>query len=189
MVMESPVLLEKRRAAIEHILGRYPPERKRSAVLPILYIAQQEYGYCSPEAIHEVASILDLDPSEVNSVVGFYTLFFDHPIGKHVIQVCNDLPCALRGSDAFVDHVCKKLGLDKHTVAHGGQMTADGEFTVETVVCIAACDKAPCAQIDLEYAEHLTPEKFDALIERLRAGEAYEYSAVLDGQTSDKGLP
>ena len=175
------MLLEKRRATIEHILSRYPPERKRSAVLPILYLAQQEYGYCSPEAINEVAGLLDLDPSEVNSVVGFYTLFFDHPIGKHVIQVCNDLPCALRGSDKFLDHVCAKLGVDKHQVAHGGQMTADGQFSVESVVCIAACDKAPCAQIDLEYAENLTPEKFDALIERLRAGQAYAYAPSSNG--------
>jgi len=170
------VLLEKHRATIEQILSQYPPERKRSAVLPILYIAQSEYGYCSPEAINAVAGILDLDPSEVNSVVGFYTLFYDHPIGKHVIQVCNDLPCALRGSDKFVDHVCAKLGLDKHKVSHGGQMTADGEFSVETVVCIAACDKAPCAQIDLEYAENLTPETFDALIESLRNGQPYTYT-------------
>ena len=175
------MLLDKHQAEIQSILAKYPPERKRSAVLPILYIAQQEYGYCSPEAIHEVAGILDLDPSEVNSVVGFYTLFYDHPIGKHVIQVCNDLPCALRGSDPFVDHVCKKLELDKHTVAHGGQMTADGEFTVETVVCIAACDKAPCAQIDLEYAEHLTPQTFDALIDSLRVGQTYEYAPSSNG--------
>jgi len=170
------VLLEKYKADIENILSQYPPERKRSAVLPLLYLAQQEYGYCSPDAIKDVAGLIGLEPTEVNSVVGFYTLFYDHPIGKHVIQVCNDLPCALRGSDTFVDHVCTKLGLDKHRVEHGGQTTADGEFTVETVMCIAACDKAPCAQIDLEYVGNLTPEKFDALIESLRAGQPYTYS-------------
>lgn len=172
---ESALLLEKYRTEIDAIFAKYPPERKRSAVLPLLYLAQREYGYCSPEAIEEVAGIIGLDPSEVNSIVGFYTLFYDHPIGKHVIQVCNDLPCALRGSDQFLDHMCSKLKLDKHKVAHGGQTTEDGQFTVESVVCIAACDKAPCAQIDLEYAEHLTPEKFDALLERLRAGEPYAY--------------
>jgi len=81
------VLLEKRRIEIDSILSRYPPERKRSAVLPLLYLAQQEYGYCPPEAIKEVAGIIGLEPTEVNSVVGFYTLFYDHPVGQHVIQV------------------------------------------------------------------------------------------------------
>ena len=171
VVEESNVLLEKHKADIENILSKYPPERKRSAVLPLLYLAQQEYGYCSPDAIKDVAGLIGLEPTEVNSVVGFYTLFYDHPIGKHVIQVCNDLPCALRGSDTFVDHVCAKLGLDKHRVEHGGQTTVDGAFTVETVMCIAACDKAPCAQIDLEYVENLTPDKFDQLIGELRAGD------------------
>jgi NADH-quinone oxidoreductase subunit E len=169
------VLLEKFRSEIESILSKYPPERKRSAVLPILYLAQKEYGYCTTAAIEEVADILDLDPTEVNSVVGFYTLYYDHPVGKHVIQICDDLPCALRGADKFVDHVCAKLGLDKNSVTHGGQMTADGQFTVETVMCIAACDKAPCAQVDLEFAEQLTPETFDALVESLRSGQTYEY--------------
>jgi len=172
------VLLEKYKTEIDRVLAKYPPERKRSAVLPILYLAQREYGYCSPEAIREVAGILDLDPTEVNSVVGFYTLFFDHPVGQHYIHICNDLPCALRGADKFLDDVCAKLKLDKHKVQHGGDTTADGLFTVEAAMCIAACDKAPCAQIDLEYAEHLTLEKFDALLEGLRAGQRYEYTPV-----------
>ena len=102
-------------------------------------------------------------PTEVDAVVGFYTLFYDHPVGKHVVQVCNDLPCALRGSDQFLDHACKKLGVDKHQVEHGGATTADGEFTLESVVCLAACDKAPMLQIDLEYFERLTPDEFDRI--------------------------
>jgi len=175
------VLLENHQSEIDGILALYPPERRRSAVIPILYIAQREYGYCSPEAIAEVAGIVGLDPAEVNSVVGFYTLFFDHPVGRHYIHVCDDLPCALRGSGPFLDHVCARLGLDRHAVAHGGQTTADGMFTVESVTCVAACDKAPCAQIDLEYAEHLTPESFDALLERLRAGEPYAYTPAPNG--------
>ena len=172
------MLLERHRATIEQILSKYPPERKRSAVLPILYVAQGEYGACTPEAIKEVAGILDLDPTEVQSVVGFYTLFYDHPVGKHVIHVCNDLPCALRGADTFLDEVCARLSLDQHKVSHGGDTTADGMFTVEAAMCLAACDKAPCAQIGLEYAENLTLEKFDTLIESLRAGQPYQYSPV-----------
>lgn len=175
------MLLEKYKAEIDAILAKYPPERKRSAVIPILYIAQDEYGSCTPGAIREVAGILDLDPTEVQSIVGFYTLFYDRQVGRHYIHVCNDLPCALRGSGQFLDQVCAKLKLDKGKVAHGGDTTADGQFTVEAVMCIAACDKAPCAQVDLEYAENLTIEKFDALIESLRAGQSYVY----DLSTSD----
>jgi NADH-quinone oxidoreductase subunit E len=89
-------------------------------------------------------------------------------VGKHVVQVCNDLPCALRGSEQFLDHACKKLGVDKHQVEHGGATTADGAFTLESVVCLGACDKAPMMQIDLEYFERLTPEEFDRLIEEYK---------------------
>ena len=101
------MLQEKYAIEIEKILSKYPPERKRSAVLPLLYIAQQEYGYCTPDAIREVAGIVGVEPTEVESVVGFYTLFYDKPIGKHVVQVCNDLPCALRGSEQFLDHAAR----------------------------------------------------------------------------------
>jgi NADH-quinone oxidoreductase subunit E len=84
------------------------------------------------------------------------------------VQICNDLPCALRGSDQFLDHACKKLGVDRHKVEHGGDTTADGEFTVESVVCLAACDKAPMMQIDLEYLERLSNEDFDRIIDEMQ---------------------
>ena len=169
MTGKGPVLLrEKYATEIEKILDKYPPDRKRSAVLPLLYMAQQEYGYCTPEAIRDVAGIVDVEPTEVESVVGFYTLFYDRPIGKHLVQICNDLPCALRGSEQFLDHACKKLGVDRQQAEHGGVTTPDGQFTVESVVCLAACDKAPMMQIDLEYFERLTPEEFDRLIELYR---------------------
>ena len=85
------------------------------------------------------------------------------------MQVCNDLPCALRGSEQFLDHACKKLGVDKHKAEHGGAMTADGEFSLESVVCLGACDKAPMMQIDLEYFERLSTEDFDRIIDEMRA--------------------
>jgi len=162
-------LFEKYQTEIEKILSKYPADRKRSAVLPLLYIAQQEYGYCTPDAIREVAAIAKVEPTEVDAVVGFYTLFFDHPVGKHVVQVCNDLPCALRGSDQFLDHACKKLGVDKHQAEHGGATTADGQFTLEAVVCLAACDKAPMMQCNFHYYENLDMETVKTLIEQLRA--------------------
>ncbi len=160
------MLEDKHRDEIQALLAQYPD--KRSAILPLLYMAQKEYGYCTDAAIREVAGLVGVDPTHVRSVVGFYTLFYDHPVGRHVIQVCDDLPCALRGADAFVDHVCKKLDLDPECVRHGGQTTADGQFTVETVTCIAGCHRAPLAQIDLDYFEHLTEDKFDEIVTRLR---------------------
>ena len=175
-----PVLLDKYAAEIDAIVARYPPEHKRSAVLPLLYLAQREYGYCSTAAMREVAGILGLDPTEVRSIVGFYTLYFERPVGRHYVHICNDLPCALRGADRFVHDVCARLRLDEQRVAHGGDTTADGMFTVEAVMCLAACDKAPCAQIDLEYAENLTPETLGAILDDLRAGRPYTYS--LDGE-------
>ena len=165
-------LLQKRSAEIEKIRIKSAPGPKRSTGLPVLYIAQQEYGYGTPEAIREAAEIVGVSPTEVESVVGFYTLFYDKPIGRHVVQICNDMPCALRGSEPFLDHACKKLGLDKHQVEHGGQTTEDGSITLEAVMCLAACDKAPMMQVDLEYHENLTPEKFDQIVDELRKDAA-----------------
>jgi NADH-quinone oxidoreductase E subunit len=155
-----PTLREKAGDQIDAILKKYPT--RRSAVLPLCYLAQEEYGYMSPEAVREVAEILDLDPTEVQGLVGFYTLLREAPTGEYVIEICNDLPCALRGADEFVAHVCHRLGVDV------GETTNDGLFTVQTVMCVAACDRAPVAQINLEYCEHLDPAKFDALLEKLK---------------------
>lgn len=157
-----PTLREKAKDEIQAILSKYPT--KRSAVLPLCHLAQAEHGYMSPEAVHEVAEILELDPTEVQGLVGFYALLHENPTGKYVIEICEDLPCALRGAEQFIDHVCHKLG-----VSVGGT-TDDGLFTVHTVMCVAACDRAPVAQINLEYYENLDPDKFDDLLQRLKNG-------------------
>ena len=158
------MLKEKRASDIEKTLAKYPI--KRSAVMPLLYIAQQEYGYCDDNAIREVAEILGLDPTEVKSIVGFYTMFYEEPTGQYVIEVCDDLPCALRGADEFVSHCERKLGVK------AGQTTPDGKFTLRTVMCIAACDRAPVAQVNTEYRYSLTPESFDQMIDDLRGRDA-----------------
>lgn len=154
-----PTLRDKA-AEIDAILSKYPT--KRSAVLPLCHLAQEAYGYMSPEAVREVAEILELDPTEVQGLVGFYSLLHERPTGKYVIEICDDLPCALRGADRFVEHVCRKLGVGVD------ETTDDGLFTVKTVMCVAACDRAPVAQVNLAYHEDLDPKKFDALVERLR---------------------
>jgi NADH-quinone oxidoreductase subunit E len=154
-----PALRENALEEIEAILAKYPT--KRSAVLPLCHLAQKQHGYMSPEAIREVADVLELDPTEVQSLVGFYSLLRERPTGKYVIEICADLPCALRGANRLVDHVCRKLDVQP------GETTPDGLFTVEKVMCVAACDRAPVAQINLEYFEHLDPDRVDALLEKL----------------------
>lgn len=146
---------------LNQILGKYPD--KRSAVLDALYIVQRDKNYLTDEDIESVAATLDLTATEVHAVVGFYTLLRKEFTGKYLIQVCTDLPCALRGSQEFFHRLCQRLGLPPQ-----GGTTPDGLFTLEEVVCLAACDKAPVAQINLEYHEHLTDEKIDEIIARLR---------------------
>lgn len=156
------MLKEKYAKEIESLLARYPENQSRSAILPLMHIAQQEYGYMTEEAMDEVADILGIDRTQVLSIAGFYTLYYEEPVGKYVLEICNDLPCALRGADEFIEMACQKLGVKKDEV------TADGLFSVKNVMCLAACDKAPMLQCNLRYVEDLTEEKFDALIEELR---------------------
>ena len=133
-------LQEKYANEIQQQLAKYPPDQKRSAVMPLLYIAQREGGYVSKHDIDDIASICDMTTSEVASIIEFYTLYHDQQEGKIRIQVCNDLPCALRGADKFLAELCEALGIQP------GETTPDGLITVETVMCLAACDKAPMFQ-------------------------------------------
>lgn len=158
------MLSEKSKNTIQSLLPQY--QTKQSAVIPALYLAQKDYGHLTDEAIREVAGVLDMDPTEVLGVSGFYTLLYDHPVGNYVLHICDDLPCALRGAVEFADHVCRKLGVKS------GQTTPDGMFTVERVMCLGACDKAPLMQVNLEFHENMTAEQADRLIEDLRSGKA-----------------
>ena len=154
---------EKEQQELDEILKKYPADRKLSAVLPALYLAQREKNWLDDDDIVAVAEALDIPVTHVHSIIGFYTLFRKEQVGKYMIQVCTDLPCALRGAEAFYKRLCERMG-----VAPTGGTTDDGLFTVEEVVCIAACDKAPCLQINLEYYENLTDEQIDAVVAGLR---------------------
>ena len=127
-----------------------------------MHLAQHEYGYMSEDAMREVAGILDLDPTHVLSLSGFYTLYYEEPVGKYVLEICNDLACALRGADEFVEMASDKLGIPVEAT------TDDGLFTLKTVMCLGACDKAPMLQCNLRFEENLDEEKFDQLLARLR---------------------
>jgi len=156
-------LQEKYADDIQKHLAKYPPDQKRSAVMPLLYIAQREGGYVSKHDIEDIAEICEISTSEVASIIGFYTLYHDEPEGKIRIQVCNDLPCALRGADKFLTELCEALGIQP------GETTPDGLVTIEAVMCLAACDKAPMFQTQssdgIEYHENMTVEKTLDLIE------------------------
>ena len=155
------MIREKYAAEIAGILTHYPD--KKSAVLPLMHLAQRAYGYMSREAMQEVASILNLDPTHVLSLSGFYSLFYEEPTGKYVLEICNDLACALRGADEFVEMASGRLGVPVEGT------TDDGLFTLKTVMCLGACDRAPMLQCNLKFEERLDEEKFEELLARLRA--------------------
>jgi NADH-quinone oxidoreductase subunit E len=146
--VRAGTLRERHGDELDAILARYPAEERRSAVMPLLYLAQHEYGYLTAAAIEEVAEILGVSATQVGSLIGFYSLYHDHPGGKVRMQICTDLPCALRGAESFAREVCQNLGLRL------GETTADGVITVEEVMCLAGCDKAPIFQVQDEQGIH-----------------------------------
>jgi NADH-quinone oxidoreductase subunit E len=163
---EATLLSEKFLPEIEATLAKYPADEKRSAVMPLLFIAQREYGYISEEAMQEIGALIGMSATEVGSLVGFYTLFHDRPGGKYRMQICTDLPCALKGAEGFTDAVCENLGI------RIGETTPDGLVTVEEVMCLAACDKAPMFQLQkrdsISYHEQQTAESVGELIKSLK---------------------
>jgi NADH-quinone oxidoreductase subunit E len=162
-------IAEKYSREIEELLAKYPVDRKQSAVMPLLHLVQRDFGFISNHSIKEISEILDMSSTEVASVVGFYTLYQDHPEGKYRFQICTDLSCALRGADQFLKDLCKALEIQP------GETTKDGLVTVEQVMCLAACDKAPMFQVQgkegISYHENQTVLTTMELIKELREKE------------------
>ncbi len=145
-------------------MARYPVGRSKSALIPILHIAQSENdGWLSVNAMDAVAQVMGLRHIEVYEVASFYSMFNLHPVGTYVLDVCRTTPCMLRGSDDLITHLEKKLGI------HAGETTKDGMFTLKGVECLGSCGTAPMLQCGAEFHEDLTIEKADALINQLRA--------------------
>ena len=168
-------LLNHYSAEVQRILAKYPPEYKRSAVMPLLYLAQRAEGYVAKQALEDIAEIVEISTTEVSSIVGFYTLYYDQPAGRYRIQVWTDLPCALRGADRFLHELCERLEIEE------GGTTPDGLFTVEAVKCLAACHRAPMFQVqgdgDIAYHEDQTVELTLAWMDEVRARVAQEKEA------------
>ena len=163
-------LAKKYPKEVKRILAKYPLEYKRSAVMPLLYLAQREEGYITKDAMQDIADTLEISLTDVGTIVGFYTLYHDKKEGKYRMQVCTDLPCALRGADQFMESLCANLGIKV------GETTPDGLITLEAVTCLAACDRAPMFQIQsgdgLKYYEDMTVDKTMELVDTLKKSGA-----------------
>jgi NADH-quinone oxidoreductase subunit E len=162
-------------ALVNKIIKRYPEGKQKSALLPLLHIAQSEFdGWLSTPVMDYVASILNILPIEVYEVASFYSMYNLEPVGKCLIEVCQTGPCWLRGSDDIVEHLEKKLGIKN------GETTPDGMFTLKTVECLGSCGTAPMLQCGADYYEDLTNEKVDGLLDKLRT-ENKRSSYMRDG--------
>jgi len=152
-------LTPERERELADILSRYP--NKMAACIPVLHLCQEQNGWVSDAVIDFVAARLELPTAHVKGVVTFYTLFNQHPVGKHQVWVCRTLSCALRGSDAVIARCEKKLGI------HVGQTTKDGKVTLRTAECLASCGTAPMMQVDKDFHENLTLQRVDEILDRL----------------------
>lgn len=158
-------------------MQKYPPERKASAVIPIMWLVQKQEGWVSEPAIRAIAELLEMPAIRVLEVATFYTMFHLAPVGKHHFQLCGTTPCMLRGAEELKE-VCKRRIGPKHSVS------ADGLFSWEEVECLGACVNAPVVAIDDHYHEDLTPEALETRMDKLARGEKIEAGSAINRQTS-----
>lgn len=171
------MISEQAKQRIRDIAARYPAAR--SAVMPALYIAQQEEGYITHEALQAVAETIGLTLDDVESIATFYTMYYQQPPGKKIIKVCTSISCYLRNCDALVSHLEQRLGMKR------GETTADGNYTLMAVECLASCGTAPVLQVNDEFVENVTLEMADALVDawnrELGAAASPQSTAGQDG--------
>lgn len=149
---------------VQEIVARYPDGKQKSALIPVLHLAQDTFGgWLSAETMDYVASLLKLEPIEVYEVATFYSMYNLKPVGRYIFEVCQTGPCMVKGSDDIIDYIKSTLGIGV------GETTTDGMFTLKTVECLGACGYAPMMQLGKHYREHLTKEKVDGIIAELRA--------------------
>jgi NADH-quinone oxidoreductase E subunit len=151
------------RARLDEILTQYPPDRKRSAVLPALYLVQQQQGYVTANGIRAVAEALGITRADVEDVVSYYSMFYRKPVGKYVVNVCRTLSCAINGAERVTEAIAHTLGIKP------GETDASGTFTLMEVECLGACDRAPVVMVNDAWHECLAPEDVGKLIDDLRA--------------------
>ena len=156
----APEFTAEQLGEVRRLQALYPD--RRGALLPVLHLAQDTFGYVSLEVEEYVAGLFNLSPAHIHEVVTFYTMFFREPRGRHVVSVCHNLSCHLMGAKGIVEHLKARLGVEP------GETTPDGRITLQAVECLCACETAPMMQVDDRYEGHLTPEKVDRILEGLR---------------------
>jgi len=174
------MISEQAKRRMRDLAARYPVAR--SAVMPALYIAQQEEGYITQDGLQAVAEAIGLTVDDVESVATFYTMYYQQPPGKKIIKVCTSISCYLRNCDALVEHIEKRLGIAR------GETTADGNFTLMTAECLASCGTAPVLQINDEFVENVTLEMADTLVDEWER-ELRDVGAAGDGRGRPQGSP
>ncbi len=147
---------------VRDVMALYP--RPRSALIPVLHLAQEQDGYLTEDAMVHIGELLDITAAEVYGTASFYDMFFREPVGRHLISICTNVACMINGAYELVDHAEKTLGIKADTT------TADGEFTLEEFECLALCDKAPCLTVNWRFFGPVTNQDFDRLVDDLRAG-------------------
>jgi NADH-quinone oxidoreductase subunit E len=150
-------------AVADEIIGRYP--RRKSALIPLLHLAQEQNGRLTEEAMEHIAELVGVTPAEVLGTASFYEMFKREPVGDYVVTVCTNISCLLRGGEELLHHLEGRLGIK------AGSTTADGKFTLEDVECLAACTEAPCLQVNYRYFHRIGHDQADELIDDLRAGK------------------
>ena len=154
---------EEKLKKVDEIIARYPAGKQKSAILPVLHLAQDEFGgWLSVETMDYVAELLKLEPIEVYEVATFYSMYNLKPVGRYVFEVCQTGPCMIRGCEGIIEHIKKRLGIAV------GETTPDGMFTLKTAECLGACGYAPMMLLGKYFRENLTPEKVDQIIDECR---------------------
>ncbi len=151
---------DKIKKEVQEILARYP--EKKAALLPVLHVAQKEFGFIGEDTERLVAGLLDIKPVQVREVVTFYTIYNRRPVGKYHIQVCSNLPCSLLGAESLIDYLKKKLKIGL------GETTEDKKFTISTVECLGVCEQAPCMMVNFDYYGDLDEGKIDKILDDLK---------------------
>ncbi len=150
-------------ALAKEIIARYP--KKKSALIPLVHVSQQQNGYVTNEAMRHIAELIDVTPAEVYGTASFYEMFRFEPTGKYLINVCGTMSCALMGAEELLHHAEERLGIK------AGSTTPDGMFTLQHAECQAACSEAPTLQVNYRHRYRVTPEEFDEMVDDLRAGK------------------
>ncbi len=156
----SPEFSDKIKKQMQDVIAHYP--EKKAALLPVLHIAQQEFGFIGEDTERMVAGLLDIKPIQVREVITFYTMYNRQPVGKYHIQVCSNLTCSMLGAESLIDYLKKKFKIGL------GETTEDKKFTISTVECLGACEKAPCMMVNFDYYGDLDPGKIDKILDKLK---------------------